>query len=56
MVINDPEFGMWEAIIGESLLMFLRFRRLYLTCLEELKNWGFVGGSIDSLNYPCICQ
>jgi hypothetical protein len=29
--------------------MFHRFRRLYLTSLEELRNWGFVGGSIDSL-------
>jgi hypothetical protein len=37
-------------------LMLLRFKRLYLTSLEELRNWGFVGGSTDSLNYSCIFQ
>jgi hypothetical protein len=37
-------------------LMLLRFRRLYLTSLEELRNWGFVGGSTESLNYSCIFQ
>jgi hypothetical protein len=37
-------------------LMLLRFRRLHLTSLEELRNWGFVGGSTDSLNYSCIFQ
>jgi hypothetical protein len=37
-------------------LMFLRFKRLYLTSLGELRNWGLFGGSIDSLNYSCIFQ
>jgi hypothetical protein len=37
-------------------LTFLRFRRLHLTCSEELRNWGFVGGSIDSLTCSCIFQ
>ncbi len=37
-------------------LMFFRLRRLHLTSPEELRNWGCVGGSIDSLNYSCIFQ
>ncbi len=42
-----------KMIQNFSFLMFLRLWRLYLTCLKELRNWGFVGGSIDSLNYSC---
>jgi hypothetical protein len=41
---NDTKF---------SVLMFLGLRRLHLTFPEELRDWGFIGGSIDSLKYSC---
>jgi hypothetical protein len=32
-------------------LVFLRFRRLYLTSVDDLRSWGFFGGSIDPFKY-----
>ncbi len=37
-------------------LMSLSLWRLHLTILVELRDWEFVGGSIDSLMYSCIFQ
>jgi hypothetical protein len=48
--------GMLGRDMNMNLQIILPENGLHLTCPAELRNWGFVGGSIDSLMYSYIFQ